>query len=420
MSKSAQEITAFRAFPALAHAPFRWFWGGQIISLIGTWTQNVGQAWLVLQLTNSPFLLGLVSAMQFLPMLIFSLHAGAWIDRLPKRRILVLTQTTLMLLAVILAILVGTGLIQYWMLLVLAFILGVANTVDVPARQSFVIELVGKEHLTNAIALNSAIFNGARIVGPAVAGIIMGTWGATWCFIINGVSFVGVIAILMFLPVIPQGRGHYPKQGKVWPEIKAGLFYIRKTPAILLSISMIGFLSTIAMNFNVLVPVMAKMELHEQALGYGLLMSAMGSGALIGALTVALKSGGQPQWKMLFTGAIGLGVFSVLLGFQSKYWGAALLLAFMGWSMITFSASANSLVQMTVANEFRGRVMSVYSLVFGGMTPIGSFYAGSLAHFWGARVTFIISGVLSLIFLIGIGFSLKYIRGGQSAHRSSL
>lgn len=417
MNKSNSTNFIMRAFPALSHVPFRWFWGGQIISMVGTWTQNIGQAWLVLQLTNSPFLLGLVSAMQFLPMLMFSLHAGAWIDRMPKRRIIILTQTTLMMLAFILAALVGTGLIRYWMLLILAFCLGLANTVDVPARQAFVIELASRKDLTNAIALNSAVFNGARIVGPAVAGIIMGAWGPTWCFLINGLSFVGVIAILAFLPVIPQGCKAAVKQGNVWTEIKEGLSYIRMTPAILLGITMLGFLSAIAMNFNVLVPVMAKMELNQQALGYGVLMSAMGFGALIGALTVAMRSGSKPQWKTLFTGAIGLAVFSIILGLQSKYWAAALVLAFMGWSMITFSASVNSLIQMTVQNEFRGRVMSVYSLVFGGMTPIGSFYAGSLAHLWGARMTFLFSGILSIIFLAGIFIQLKCRKGGQDVNR---
>lgn len=417
MNKSNSTNFIMRAFPALSHAPFRWFWGGQIISMVGTWTQNIGQAWLVLQLTNSPFLLGLVSAMQFLPMLMFSLHAGAWIDRMPKRRIIILTQTTLMTLAFVLAALVGTGLIRYWMLLILAFCLGLANTVDVPARQAFVIELASRKDLTNAIALNSAVFNGARIVGPAVAGIIMGVWGPTWCFLINGLSFVGVIAILAFLPVIPQGSRSVAKQGKVWPEIKEGLSYIRMTPTILLSISLLGFLSAIAMNFNVLVPVLAKMELNQQALGYGVLMSAMGFGALLGALTVAMRSGNKPQWKTLFTGATGLAVFSIILGLQSKYWAAAFVLALMGWSMITFSASVNSLIQMTVQNEFRGRVMSVYSLVFGGMTPIGSFYAGSLAHFWGARMTFLFSGILSIIFLAGIFIQLKCRKGGQDVNR---
>lgn len=390
----------FNKFPALTHAPFRWFWGGQVVSLIGTWTQNVGQAWLVLQLTNSPFLLGLVSALQFTPMLLFSLHAGAIIDRFPKRRILILTQTTLMVLAFILAALVGTGSIRFWMLAVLATVLGIANTIDVPARQSFVIELVGREHLTNAIALNSTIFNGARLIGPAIAGAIMALWGATWCFLINGVSFIGVILILAFLPTIPRGQQvPVPSQQAVWPEIREGLIYIRKTPLIFVSMLMIGVLSAIAMNFNVLVPVLAKMDLHEQVLGYGLLMSAMGFGAMIGAIFVALKSGEGPQIPLLMSGAIGLGIFSILLGFSNNYLWAAVLLAFMGWSMITFAASANSLIQMTVDNRLRGRVMSVYSLVFGGVTPIGSFYAGSLAHLWGARGTFLFSGVLVLLFL---------------------
>ncbi|AHF06715.1 MFS transporter [Desulfitobacterium metallireducens] len=401
----------FKAFPALAHAPFRWFWCGQIISVIGTWTQNIGQAWLVLELTNSPFLLGLVSAMQFLPMLLLSLHAGAWIDRISKRHIIILTQTILMILAFALALLVGTGLIRYWMLLILALILGVANTVDVPARQSFVIELAGREDLTNAIALNSAIFNGGRIVGPAIAGIIMGAWGPMWCFIINGISFIGVIGILRFLPSIPQKTKSVSKQGKVWPEIKEGLSYIHKTPTILLCIALLGFMSAIAMNTNVLVPILAKMKLNQQALGYGLLMSAMGFGALVGALTVAVRSGSKPRWGTLYTGATGLAVSSILLGLQSNYGAAVIMLVFMGWSMITFSASVNSMIQLTVADEFRGRVMSVYSLVFGGMTPFGSLYAGTLAHIWGAGVTFIVSGILSLLFLVGIGFQLKRHKG---------
>lgn len=409
-----------QTFPALSHSSFRWFWGGQIISLIGTWTQNIGQAWLVLQLTNSPFLLGLVSALQFAPMFLFSLHAGAWIDRLPKRRILIITQATLMILAFSLSFLVGTGTIQYWMLLVMAFILGLANTVDVPARQSFIIELVGREHLTNAIALNSAIFNGARLIGPAIAGLIMGIWGPMWCFLINGVSFIGVLAILIFIKAIPRGENTRTKQGALWPEIKEGLSYIRRTPQILMIMLMIGFLSTVAMNFNVLVPVLAKLELQEEALGFGLLMSALGFGALLGALTVAMRSSEGPQPRLLFTGALGLGIFSVMTGFQNQYMYIAIMLALMGWSMIVFAASANSLVQLTVEGRFRGRVMSVYSLVFGGLTPLGSVYSGTLSHWWGAKITFIISGILSLIFLVGIAyFWRKYLGGSKGVPRRS-
>jgi MFS family permease len=411
----------FSIFPALTHSSFRWFWGGQVISLIGTWTQNIGQAWLVLQLTNSPFLLGLVTAMQFAPVLLFSLHAGAWIDRLPKRKILVITQATLMTLAFALSFLVGTGMIQFWMLIVMAFILGVANTVDIPARQSFIIELVGREHLTNAIALNSAIFNGARLIGPAIAGLIMGVWGPMWCFLINGFSFIGVLSILIFIPSIPRGEKPVVRQGAVWPEIKEGLSYIRRTPQIFLTILMLGFLSTIAMNFNVLVPVLAKLELHQEALGFGLLMSALGFGALLGALTVAVRSNEGPQTRLLTMGALGLGIFSVLIGLQNHYIFVAITLALMGWSMIIFAASANSLVQLTVESRFRGRVMSVYSLVFGGMTPLGSVYSGALSNLWGAKTTFILSGILSLVFVIGILYLRKqYLGGEKRVDRSTL
>ena len=372
------------AFPALGHRPYRWFWGGQILSLIGTWTQNIGQAWLVLQLTNSPLLLGLVSALQFLPMLLFSLYAGVIIDRVSKRHILIVTQTVLMLLALVMAILVSLGAIRFWMFILFASALGLANTVDVPARQSFIIELVGKEHLTNAIALNSAIFNAARLVGPAIAGLILGLWGATWCFLINSLSFVGVILILWFLPKLsptqeptrPSSLFLKDSSKPILPAIVEGLRYIRRTPPVLIGIIIIGVVSSIGMNFNVLVPVLAKFELGEEALGYGLLMSSMGFGAMIGALTVAIFSKDGPRIALLVGGAAGLAIFSIVLGLQSGYLASAFSLGLMGWSMICFTASTNSLVQMNSDNEYRGRVMSVYSLVFGGMAPIGSLYAG--------------------------------------------
>ncbi|AFM00836.1 arabinose efflux permease family protein [Desulfitobacterium dehalogenans ATCC 51507] len=410
----------YRVFPALSHSSFRWFWGGQIISLIGTWTQNIGQAWLVLQLTNSPFLLGLVAAMQFVPTMLFSLHAGAWIDHLPKRKVLIATQTIMMILAFALAFLVGSGSLQYWMLLIMAFILGVSNTVDVPTRQSFIIELVGREHLANAIALNSAIFNAARLVGPAIAGVIMGVWGPMWCFLINGFSFIGVLGILIFVPSIPHQEKVAPKKETLGKDILNGLNYIRKTPSIFMVIIMMGFLSTVAMNFNVLVPVLAKIDLQEGALGYGLLMSTLGFGALIGALTVVIKSAEGPQPLLLLVGAFGLGIFNVVVGLQNTYLLSAFFLAFLGWSMIVFSASANSIIQITVDGEYRGRVMSVYSLVFGGMVPIGSVYAGTLSDFWGAKVTFVISGILTLLFMCGIVFLLRRYRKDEGHENSGL
>ncbi|BAE83668.1 MFS transporter [Desulfitobacterium hafniense] len=419
MASLHKNNSLYRAFPALSHSPFRWFWGGQIISLIGTWTQNIGQAWLVLQLTNSPFLLGLVAAMQFVPTMLFSLQAGAWIDHLPKRKVLIATQTVMMILAFALAFLVGSGSLRYWMLLVMAFILGVTNTVDVPTRQSFIIELVGREHLANAIALNSAIFNGARLVGPAIAGVIMGIWGPMWCFLINGLSFIGVLAILIFVPAIPHQEKLTPKKETLRKDILNGLSYIRKTPSILIVMMMMGFLSTIAMNFNVLVPVLAKIDLQAEALGYGLLMSALGLGALIGALTVAIRSAEGPQPRLLLVGAFGLGMFNVVVGLQNTYFFSAFFLAFLGWSMIVFSASANSLIQITVDSQYRGRVMSVYNLVFGGMIPIGSLYAGTLSDLWGARITFIISGTITLLFMGGIVFWLRRYRKDEGHENSS-
>ena len=418
MSSSSTNSSLFRAFPALSHSAFRWFWGGQIVSLIGTWTQNIGQAWLVLQLTNSPFLLGLVSAMQFVPTMLFSLQAGAWIDHLPKRKVIIATQSTMMFTAFSLAILVGSGLIQYWMLLLLAIILGVAQTFDVPARQSFIIELVGKEHLANAIALNSAIFNAARLLGPAIAGLIMGIWGPMWCFLINGFSFIGVLAILIFVPSLPRQEAVAPKRATMGKDILNGLQYIRKTPIILTVIIMLGFLSTFAMNFNVLVPVLAKIDLQAEALGYGLLMSSLGLGALIGALVLAILSANGPQPRMLLAGGFGLGLFNILVGLQNSYLASAVCLSFLGCAMIIFSASANSLVQTVIDSQYRGRVMSVYNLVFTGLTPVGSLYAGSLSDKWGGRVTFLISGVLCLVFMCGIVLWHREHRKGENHENS--
>ncbi|WP_434655085.1 MFS transporter [Thermoanaerobacterium thermosaccharolyticum] len=396
-------------FPALRHRNFRLFWFGQMISLIGTWMQNIGQDWLVLKLTNSAFLLGVVSALQFLPMLFLSLFAGVIIDRFPKRKILIFTQSCLMATALALATLTAFNLINYWEILILATIMGFVNTVDNPTRQSFIIDLVGKEDLMNAISLNSSIFNAARIIGPGIAGVLIGVLGYALCFYLNALSFIAVITGLILIDVkISKARTILQKKDII-VDIKEGLLYIRDTPIIFVTIVMIAVLSTFSMNFNVLVPVFAKNTLNQNSTGYGFLMSSMGVGALIGALTLATlsKRGAKPFY--LIAGGFGLCLFQILIGFQSYYWLTTVLLALSGFSMITFSASANTTVQLNSDNKFRGRVMSVYSLVFGGVTPIGALYAGSLAEKLGAHITFIISGIIGILYLMYvILFQYKY------------
>ncbi|MGJ7044124.1 MFS transporter [Thermoanaerobacterium thermosulfurigenes] len=387
-------------FPALRHRNFRLFWFGQMISLIGTWMQNIGQDWLVLKLTNSAFLLGVVSALQFLPMLFLSLFAGVVIDRFPKRKILIFTQTSLMMTALALATLTALNAINYWEILVLATIVGFINTIDNPARQSFIIDLVGKEDLMNAISLNSSIFNAARIIGPGIAGVLIGLLGYALCFYLNALSFIAVITGLIFIDVKMNKSKVMLKKEDVIADIKEGLLYIKNTPIIFATILMMAVLSTFAINFNVLVPVFAKNILNQNSTGYGFLMSSMGVGALIGALILASlsKKGAKPFYLIL--GGCGLCVFQILIGFQSYYWLTTILLALSGFSMITFSASANTTVQLNSSNRFRGRVMSVYSLVFGGVTPIGAIYAGSLAEKVGAHMTFIISGIIGIAYIL--------------------
>lgn len=386
------------SFPALEHRNFRLFWLGQMVSLIGTWMQNIGQGWLVLELTNSSFLLGLISAVQFLPMMLFSLFAGVIVDRFPKRKLILFTQSSFAVTSFILATLTALKVINYWEILILALINGFLNTIDVPARQSFIIDLVGKKDLMNAIALNSAVFNAARIIGPAIAGILIGKLGYAICFYLNSASFIAVIIGLILITV----EGVTPKlkdaKTRIIEDLKDGMTYIKNMPVILHTILMIAVLSTFSMNFNVLVPVFTKNVLHREATGYGLLMSAMGIGALIDALTLASisKRGVKPVY--LFAGGIGLGLFQILIGIQNSYTLTAFLLALSGWFMVTFTSSANTTIQINSADEFRGRVMSVYSLVFGGVTPIGSMYAGTLSQRFGPHITFIVSGVIAMAY----------------------
>ncbi|MBE3575482.1 MAG: MFS transporter [Firmicutes bacterium] len=380
---------------ALSHRNFRLFWSGQAISLIGTWMQNVSQAWLVLEITNSSFLLGLVSSLQFAPVLLFSLVAGVVADHFPKRRILLFTQASMMMLAFILALLTYTRVVQYWHILLLALSVGLVQTLDAPARQAFFIELVGPQDLMNAIALNSTIFNIARILGPAVAGVVMARFGAEFCFLANGLSFLAVLASLLLIRVPPLKASQVDRN--LIGNIQAGLQYVRRTPVVLTAIVLMGILSTFAMNFNILVPVLAKNVLHQQQQGYGFLMSSMGIGALTGALLLAGFSKAGPRRVVLLAGGFGLGLFQVLLGLANGYLMAAALLALAGMSMISFSASTNTTIQVNTPDEYRGRVMSLYSLVFGGVTPFGALFAGGLASLAGARVALICGGGIGVL-----------------------
>jgi MFS family permease len=385
---------------ALNHRNYRLFFLGQLVSLIGTWMQSVGQSWLVLELTQSPFKLGMVGAVQFLPMLLFALVGGAVVDRLHKRRLLIVTQSVLMLLAFVLSALVWSGLIQYWHILTLAAILGVVNTLDMPARQAFVVDLAGKDDLVNAIALNSAMFNGARIIGPAVAGALVARYGAALAFTLNGASFIAVIAALMAIQA--EGAPQPRRQTTVLQEIAEGVRYVLRTPAVFLVLSLLMVVSVFVLNWNVLVPLLTKEVLHLEATGFGVLMSCLGAGALAGSVGLALLGKSRPllpvvQWAAVIVSAAAFG-----MGFVHQYWLAAAVLFLIGIAQILFSASCNTTVQMSTPDALRGRVMSIYSLVFAGVAPIGSFSTGIITEALGALAGFRIGGGLGLMAVLGL------------------
>ncbi len=393
-------------FTALRHPNFRYFSLGMTVSLIGTWMQNVAQPWLAYSLTHSALLLSLIGALQFLPVLLFSLPAGVIIDRFPKKKILILTQSASLLITLTLAVLVWTGHVQYWHILICATALGFANTLDMPARQAFVIEMVGKPDLMNAIALNSTIFNLCRIIGPAVAGLIMGTAGVAWCFFINAISFAAVLISLFFIkPLVQPARP--PVSQRVFAEVKNGLRYIFKDPILVESLLAVLIVGTFIPNFSVLVPVFAKEILIQQESGFGFLIAAVGVGSLVGAMFVASLSRKGPRRYMLTVVPFVTGLFMLLTGLTATFLMTFILLALTGCFFVAFTSTANSMLQLNSSNEYRGRVMSVYALVFGGSTPIGNLFAGIFADQFDARYGFIACGAAVLLLMVPL---LLYMR----------
>jgi MFS family permease len=388
-------------FIALKHKNFRYYWIGMCISLIGTWMQNIAQPWLAYTLTNSPFLLSLIGILQFTPMLIFSLFAGVIIDKFSKKKILMFTQTSSLIITLILAILVWRGKIQYWHILVMATALGIINTVDMPSRQSVVIELVGKEELMNAIALNSMVFNLARIIGPALAGIVMGYAGIAVCFFANAISFAAVLISLIFIKLNPVVRK--PKdRANVLKEIKDGLKYIYSKKVLLYTVLVLAVVGTFAPNFNVLVPVFAKDILNQDEAGFGILMSFMGAGSFLGAMFIATLSKSGPKSFIIYIVPLIVGVSLIITGYTNIYLLTGILLAVTGFFFISFTSSANSTLQLNSSNEYRGRVMSVYTLVFSGSTPLGNLYAGLFAEHFNARIGFIACGGIIVLLMLPI------------------
>lgn len=380
---------------ALRHRDFRLFWSGQLVSLIGTWMQSVGQAWLVLEITGSPLQLGLVTALQFAPILVLSPVGGALSDRFPKRRIILLTQGTMMAQAFVLAALVGSGRVRYWHVAVLAGIYGMGRAIDIPARQAYITDLVGKPDLANAVALNSLVFNGARIVGPAVAGLLIARFGVAAAFLLNGLSFVAVIGAL--LATRNPGNPHPAGQLGLREGLSGALGYAARTPPVAFTLSLLVVVSLFVINFNVVVPLVARDVLHEGAHGFGLLMSSLGAGAVMAGIGLTLLRRGRPPLWFLAASAAALSAGIAGLALVGHFGAAAVLLVVLGCCQILFSTGCNTTIQLDTPDALRGRVMGLYAIANAGMTPFGSLLMGTLAEHLGVRAACALGGGAGLV-----------------------
>jgi MFS family permease len=393
---------------ALRHRNFQLFFSGQLISLIGTWMQTIAESWLVYRKTGSPLLLGAAGFVSQFPVFLVAPLGGIVADRFNRQRLVIGTQISSMILAAIFATLTLTGVVQVWHIFVLASLLGVVNAFDIPARQSFLVDMVGKEDLMNAIALNSSMFNGARIVGPAISGILVARIGEGWCFFANSVSYIAVIAGLFLMRVKRPSR--LAPSGPALARLIEGFRFARDTAPIRALLLLLGLVSLVAMPYSVLMPLFADRVLHGGARGLGILMGATGVGALLGALTLATRADvrGLGSWVAFSCG--GFGISLVLFSFSRNFWLSAGLLLPVGFCMMLQMSSSNTLIQAMVPDELRGRVMALYTMMFMGMAPFGSLFAGALAHRLGAPLTVSIGAVACIGAAMFFYFHLPKIR----------
>jgi MFS family permease len=392
------------AFRSLKHRNFQLFFSGQLISLVGTWMQSIAEAWLIYRLTGSSVLLGLLGFVSQIPIFLLSPIGGLAADRWPRQRVVISTQVASMTLGFTLAALTLTGRIRVWEIIVLATLLGVVNAFDVPARQSFLIEMVGREDLLNAIALNSTMFNGARVAGPAVAGLLVAQVGEGWCFFLNGVSYIAVIAGLLMMRLEKSLAAH--DGSSPIEKLREGLRFVRHARPIRTLLLLLGLVSFTALPFSVLMPIFADRILHGGASAYGNLMGAVGLGATFGAFTLAMRQQLRGLGSIVAYSAIGLGISLTFFGASRLYWFSMVALVLAGYAMMMQFTSANTLIQAMVPDQLRGRVMSLYSMMFIGMAPIGSLVAGKMAQHIGAPITVALGGLISLAG--GVVFAVKW------------
>ena len=395
-------MTFSRSFSAFGVRDYKLFWFGQLISLSGTWMQSVAQGWLVYSLTKSPFYLGMVAAAGSLPILLFTLGGGIAADRFRKRNLLLLTQALSILPALLLGILIDINMAAVWQVALIAAFLGTVNAFDIPARQSFMAELVGKENLTNAVALNSAAFHGARMIGPVIAGIAIANIGLSACFYLNAVSFLAVIVALSRIRTVGEVR--ISSQG-ILKDLIEGIQFMRNKPEIYRIIIMIAIFGLLAMPFVTLLPVFAVEVLKTGSAGFGLLVGATGAGALSAALFLALKGDIENKNRFMAVAAFCVSVPLLFFSLSGHFYFSLTILFVIGWGLVSFLATANSFIQLSVPDNLRGRAMSVYTFVFLGTAPIGNSLMGIVADFIGAAHAVSISALVCI--LVSAAFCVK-------------
>ena len=393
-----------RAVSALRHRNYRLFWCGQLISLIGTWMQGIGESWLVLQLSHSAFQIGVVGALQSLPILFFSLLGGVYADRWPKRRVLLCTQSLAMAQAVLIWVLLATGTIQLWHIYILALLLGLTNCLGRPTGQAFVVELVGRADLSNAVALNSSLSNLTRIVGPALGGIIIAASGVTMLFLINALSFIAPVVGLALIDsgTLHAQAGQTAKGQTTWQSLREGVDYVRATPSVAWLILVAGFVLLFGSNFNVVLPILATDVLHAGARGFGFLSAAAGVGSLIAALWLAW-SYQQPTIRRVLISTLTFGVLEAALALSHLYALSLVLLASVGCAEVAFAMLAVTMLQTSTPDHLRGRVMSVCILFFEGSVLPGYLLMGWLAEQYGPSAALLSGAALSLL-VVGAGW----------------
>ncbi len=402
-----------RGFTALEVRNYRLFWTGQLISLTGTWMQTTAQAWLVLQLSGSPAALGFVAVCQFLPITLLSLFAGVVTDRFPKYRLLLVTQSASLLQAALFGTLVVTGMVQLWHIYLLAVFQGVVTAIDNPTRQAFVPQLIGRERLANAVALNSLLFNGARTVGAALAGALIAQTGFAAALFINAASYTAVITELLRMDTRAFRPSPVALGDSIFRQLLEGLRYVRRTPDVLTVLLVVAAVGTFGYNFSVVLPLLAGFVLRTGAAGFGGLSAFLGAGSLVGALLLAFAK--PPTFQRLFAGSVCFGLLLGAVALSRTFAVSAVLLVALGLTGIVFATTANTLLQLAVPDALRGRVMSLYVLLFIGSTPVGSLFIGSLSSLLGSAATLLLCASLCVA---GVSGAALYLwRTGQLSSR---